>query len=197
VALALGRAAAPSCAAPTADVLPLRSEPFNPERHHVARLQIDRGRLLAHADTRGRTSRDDVAGKQRHDPADVADQSGNAENHSLRAAGLHPLVVNIEPHLEGLGTSQFVCSDENRSNRTEGVETLALVPGPTALKLIFALRHVVNQAIARNVVQRFALLDVAGRPADDDAEFNLPVALCRIQAEGSHHHLDQRCSSLP
>src|SRR6516165_7867799 len=127
------RPAALSFAAPSTDLLPLRSEPLNPERHHIARLQIDRGRLLAHADTRGRTGRNDVAGKQRHDPADVADQSGNAENHCLRASCLHPLVVNIEPHLEALGTSQFVCCNENWSNRAEGVETLALVPGATAL----------------------------------------------------------------
>src|SRR6185312_6324108 len=132
-ALALAcRPVALSCAAPSTDVLPLRSKPFNPERHHVARLQIDRGRLLAHADTRGRTGCDNVAGKQRHDPADVTNQSGNTENHSLRASGLHPLVVNIEPHLEGLGTSQFVCGNENWSDRTECVETLTLVPGATA-----------------------------------------------------------------
>src|SRR3954452_14852942 len=76
------------------------------------------------------------------------------------------------------GSSYFVCGDQNGSNGPEGVKALALVPAAAALELIFALRHIVHEAIARNVVERFGLLDVPGRPAHDHPEFNLPVALC-------------------
>src|SRR3954453_13106074 len=166
-----------SRAAPGANALPLRSELFDPKRHHVARLEIDRGRLLPHTDTRRRTRRDDVARQQRHDPVNVADQGFYPENHRLGIAGLHPLAIDVEPHVKRLRVSQLVCRDENGSNRAEGVEAFALVPGAAALKLIFALRHIVHEAIACNIVQRLMFLDVTGRPAHDDAEFNLPIAL--------------------
>src|SRR5690606_17477462 len=68
---------------------------------------------------------------------------------------------------------------EPRTDRREGVVRLALVPLALALELELALRHVVDHAVARDVVERIGLLDVFRPPADHHAELDLPVGLCR------------------
>src|SRR5512133_3774417 len=66
---------------PRMDFLRLLAEPGNAQAHHVARLQVNRGWLAAHAHARRGPGADQVARVQRHEPADVADQLRDAEDH--------------------------------------------------------------------------------------------------------------------
>src|SRR5215470_15473599 len=72
--------------------------------------------------------RHDIAGLERHEAADIADDMRDAEDHGLRAAGLHALAVDVEPHVEGLRVRDLVPRHQPRTERREGVAALAFVP---------------------------------------------------------------------
>lgn len=65
----------------------LFTKPGNAQAHCLARLQIS-WRLLAEAYARRCSGRNDVAGLQAHEPAQVADQKGNLVNHGACIAVL-------------------------------------------------------------------------------------------------------------
>ena len=58
-------------------------------------------RLHAEPDARGRSSADDVAGQQRHELADVADQRRHGEDHIGGGAVLPHRAVDRQPHAAG------------------------------------------------------------------------------------------------
>ena len=70
-----------------------------------------------------------------------------------RVAGLLALAVDVEPHVEVLHVADLVGRDQPGADRAEGVAALALVPGAAALDLVLALRDVVDDDIAGDMVQ--------------------------------------------
>src|SRR5689334_7505618 len=116
---------------------------------------------------------------QAHDVREIADQLRYAEDHVGAVAVLVALAIDFEPHAQRMRVGDLVLRDEPGTERTESVAALSLVPRAAALELQFPLRYVVNHAIARNVRRRVGLGDVAGKPADHDAELDLPVRLLR------------------
>src|SRR3569833_2248445 len=132
-------------------LLRLLAETVDAERDAVAALQETR-RLHPHADARRRAGGDDVARHQRHEAAGVADQFRNREDHGFRVAALQAFAVHFQPHVEPLWVRHLVAGDQPRADRAEGIATLALVPLRTALQLVFALRYVVDHAIASHIL---------------------------------------------
>ena len=67
-------------------------------------------RLHAERDARRRAGGDHVARQQRHVARYVGDELGDAEDHRPRVAGLPPLAVDVEPHVEVLRILDLVAS---------------------------------------------------------------------------------------
>ena len=100
-------------------------------------------------------------------------------------AGLHALAIQVEPQAQALRIGHLVARDQPGADGAKGVAALALVPGAPALDLEFTLADVVDHAVASHVRQCVLLRHVARGAADDDAEFDLPIALLRTL--GQHH----------
>src|ERR1700710_721902 len=145
------------------------------ESHHIAGLEIDRLGLHTHADAGRGARRDEVAGQQRDEAAHIADQMGRAENHRPRIARLPALAVEVEPHIERLYIAHLIGGDEPGAGGPEGIGALALVPGAATLDLPLALRDVIDDAEARDVLQGLGLRHMLALAADDDAEFDFPI----------------------
>src|SRR3546814_12489728 len=95
---AAGNRPTPSSARPVLpgdDRATLLAQPLDAEAHLVSRLQED-GRLLTRADPRRRAGDDDIAGRQRHEAAEIADAVGDAEHHLVGGDGLPALAVHVE-----------------------------------------------------------------------------------------------------
>src|SRR5439155_7976570 len=164
------------------DGLPLLAKTGDSERHDVAGLEIFGLGLHAHPDPRRRAGGDDVARQQRHVFRHVGNEVRDAENHRARVAALALLAVDVEPHVEILRVLDLLARDQPRTDRTERVAALALAPlRGAALHLVLPLRHVVDDAIARDMLERILLVDVACSLADDHAEFDLPVGVGRLR----------------
>src|SRR4029077_18822372 len=164
---------------PLHHLLLLLTQPVDAERHHVAGFE-ERRRLHAQAYARRRAGDDDVA--RLHDeilraaPHDMP----AVEDHGRGVAALALLAVDVEPHGELLRVLDLVLGDEPRADRAECLAALALGPLAGALDLEHALGDVVGEAIAGHHIERLVLAQVAGARADDDAELDFPVELCRI-----------------
>src|SRR4051794_3410863 len=139
--------------------LPLLPELLDPKSHHIAGLQKTR-RFHSHADPRRGAGRDDIAGQKRHALAQIAHELRAIEDHRACAAALHALAVHIEPHVKVVHVAHFIFGHEVWAHRTKGIEALALIPLPAALKLIVPLRYVINNTITRDIVQGFVDTDV-------------------------------------
>src|SRR6188768_2827653 len=124
-------------------LLPLFSESRDAEPDDAAGAQIYR-RLHAVADSGRRAGRDDVAGVQAHELAQVAHEVRHAEHHRLGRAVLVALAVNLEPHLELVIVGDFVGRDQPGADRAERVGALALDPLSRALELKCPFRDVVD-----------------------------------------------------
>ena len=83
---------------------------------------------VSERDARRCAGRDQVAGQQRHILRHIGDECGHVEDHGPRVAGLPPLTIDIEPHVEVLHVLDFVGRDEPRSRRTERIATFTLAP---------------------------------------------------------------------
>src|SRR5471032_3014270 len=88
------------------------SKPLDPQAHLLARLEIDRVRLDAHAHARRRAGGDDVARLQARAAAQVTDNLGHAEHHGSRIAVLIALAVDSSHSSKvcGSATSSAVTS---------------------------------------------------------------------------------------
>ena len=126
-----------------------------------------------------RAGRDDVAGLEAHESAQVADEELHAEDHRLRRPVLIAVPVDFEPQAEILTVGDFVGGHEPGTNRPERVGALALHPLAGALELIRALGQIVDDAEAGDVRHGVGLSHVLGRLANHDAQFDFPVALLR------------------
>src|SRR5665213_1334742 len=107
--------------------MPLAAEFLDAEFDHVADVQIA-WRLHPHADSRRGAGRDDIAGFEDDEAADVAHQGGAIEYHRRRVPGLHSLAIDVQPHLQILDIANLIARDEPRPDRAEGFAALALVP---------------------------------------------------------------------
>ena len=150
------------------------AECIDPEFHDVAGLEELR-RLHAEADAGGRAGADDVAGKQGHELADVADEGGHVEDQLIGAAVLAQLAVHSEPHFEGAGIGDFVSGGDERAERRERVATFSLHPLAAAFELKGALGIIVVQGVAGDVLHCVLWRDVGGFLADDYGELHFPV----------------------
>ena len=118
---------------------------------------------------------DHVAGVQRHEPGDVADQLGDAADQVRRRVALTLLAVDVGGQGE-VRRVDLVGADQERAERVERLAVLALVPLPAALDLEVALGHVVGDRVAGDVRQGIGVVrEVASGRADDDGEFDLVI----------------------
>src|SRR5262249_47936128 len=137
----------------------LRAEPGDPHFHDVAGPHVAR-RLHSVGDACRRAGRDDVAGPQRHEAADIGHELPHAEDHVGGLAALARLTVDIGPHLELLRITDFVGGHEPRPDRCKRVAALALRRRSAVFHLKRALGKVVDDAIAGDVLHRVRLADV-------------------------------------
>src|SRR5690606_20552195 len=80
----------------------LFAQTLDAETHDLTGAQLDRIRLHSEADARRCSGGDDVAWLQAHEPGDVADDLGDAENHGARVAVLTAHAIDLEPDIERL-----------------------------------------------------------------------------------------------
>src|SRR5262249_53462721 len=150
--------------------LTLLAQAGDAQAHRLAGPQVAR-RLLPHADAGRRTCGDDVARLQAHEAAEGAHEPRDAEHHRARVAVLVAVAVDLEPEIQRLRVGHLVGRHQPGAEGPEGVVALALVPlAAAALELDLALGDVVDDAVARHVRHRRALVDVASAGADHDAE---------------------------
>src|SRR5258708_1321647 len=147
------------------DALALLAEPLDAERDDVPDLEELRG-LHAEAHAGWGAGGDDVAGKERHELADVGNEVRAVEDHRARVAALALLAVHVEPHVERLRVGDLVGGDQPRPDGTEGVASLALVPLAAAPELEVALRDVVHDAITGDMIDRPGFGDALRLGAD-------------------------------
>ena len=138
------------------------------------------GRLAAVADAFGRAGGDDVAGQQAHELAEVADQGGDVEDEVRRVGVLARDVVAFEPEVQVVRIFDFVGRGEEGAEGREGVAAFAFDPLAAAFELPFALAVVVVEAVAGDVIHGVGLADIGGFFADDDGEFDFPIALAGV-----------------
>ena len=158
------------------------AQPINAQLDHVAGAQVHRG-LLAQAHAGGGAGREHIARQQRHELADVGNEVGHRENQVGRGAVLAQLAVHRQPKAQLAGVGQLIRRGQKRAEGRKGVAALALVPGTAAFELEFALRHVVVQHVAGDVIRRFGLGYVGSAPADDHGQLYFPVGFHRVAGQ--------------
>ena len=105
-----------------------------------------------------------------------------------------PLAVDFEPELQVLRIGHFVFRDEPGTEWAERVAALALVPQSRPLDLKLPLRHVVNDAVAGDEVERPLFADILGPLADHDAELDLPIGLLRTARKANDRRSGRKSS---
>src|SRR5438874_957598 len=145
---------------PGHDVLPLRAQLFDAQRHDVAGRQEPGLWLLPHAHAGGRAGADDVAGLKGQELAEVGDQSGYPEDHRAGAAVLDAPPADLQPDGQIVRVADLVRGDQPGPYRPEGVAALALVPGAAAVQLEVTFGHVMDDAVAGHVIQSLRLADI-------------------------------------
>src|SRR6267154_215666 len=135
---------------PRHNFLALLAKPVNSQPHHISRPQIHR-RLLPEPHAWRRARRNNVAGLQTHEPAQIAHQMSYAENHRLRRPVLVALSIHFQPQTQILRVRHFVSRHQPRPDRTKCIGAFPLHPLPRAFQLKRALRLIVHHAIARDV----------------------------------------------
>ena len=158
----------------------------------IARLEEGR-RVAEDADAGRRPGRDDVAGFERDDRADVLDELGDLPDHvgrggvlpELRRAGFRTAAGDVPAaDRELVGQRHLFAGDDDRAHRQERVR--ALGPEPLAVAdlavpergldaLPVAGRDVVRDDVAGDVLVGVGRLHPACPLADDDAELRLEV----------------------
>ena len=106
----------------------------------------------AHADAGGCAGGDDVAGVEREELAEVADERADAEDHRGGGAVLVALAVDFEPEFQVLRVGNFVARYQPGADWAERVATLSFGPLAAAVLLEGALGDVVGDAVAGDKV---------------------------------------------
>src|SRR5215218_1422685 len=110
-------------------------------------------RVPEDADAGWGAGRDEVAGLERDDPADVGDDVGDREDHLGGRGVLHRLAVAAAADAQLLGIVDLLARDEPRADRAEGVGRLAARPLAVG-ELQVAGADVVEADVALDVIQR-------------------------------------------
>ncbi len=79
------------------------------------------------------------------------------------------MAIHFQPQVECVRIRHFVGGYQPRSERTESVAALALVPCAAQFELVFALGYVVDDAIAGDMLERIGFIDIAPAGADHHA----------------------------
>src|SRR3989442_12051097 len=143
----------------------------------VAGLHPDR-RLAPEPDARRGAGRDEIAGRERHQPREVADEVADVEDEVPCGAVLHEVPVHPGLEIEDVRIPDLAAVGDVGADRRERVGDLAGRPlARDELKI--AGTGVVDDRVAPDVVEGRLLRDEAGGPSDDDAQLDLPVQLGR------------------
>src|SRR5580698_5025669 len=116
----------------------------------ISRTQVKRW-LSAKTHARRRTGGNYVARSQAHEPADIADQAGNSENHSSRIPALAALTIYVKPQIKILRIGHFVGRNQPGADRTESIGALAFDPLAGAFQLKSAFGEIIDYAISGDV----------------------------------------------
>src|SRR5262249_29928446 len=114
-------------------LLPLLAQPVDPERDHVAGLEVFRLRLHAERNARRHAGGDDVARRRQEELLAVPDEMLAVENHGSGIAALALLAVDVEPHVEALRVLDLILGDEPGAEGAEALAAFALDPLAGAL----------------------------------------------------------------
>ena len=129
--------------------------------------------------SRRRSGRNDVSRLKAHEAAQVADKMGDAKDHRAGRAILIAVPIDFEPELQALWIGNLICCNQPRTDRAEGIRTLAFDPLPGAFQLEGPLGEVVDNAVACDMRERILFADVLGLLADHDAKFHLLIGFLR------------------
>src|SRR5207247_7257757 len=88
-------------------------EPGDLHRDDVAGLE-EHGRLLGEPDAGRRAGGDEIAGRQRHEPGEIAHEVADVEDERPGAAALHLLAVHPGPEIEGMRVGDLLAVGEVR-----------------------------------------------------------------------------------
>src|SRR5207253_8656543 len=122
-----------------AHALPRGAEPVDAELDLVAGREVAR-RAVPQPDARRGARGEDVAGQERHELTDVADEGRHVEDQLAGGAALLGLTVHLEPELEIVHVAKLGGRGEKRAQGCERVAALALLPLAAALELERPLR---------------------------------------------------------
>src|SRR5690606_25128613 len=113
----------------------------------------------------------------RHDGRDVRDEFVNVEQHELRVAVLLLDAIHPRPDLQIVRIPDLVASDDARTHRREAVLSLRDDPltGPPAI----ARRNVIDDGIAKYIVESVRLCDIPRGLTYHDSKLCLPIELLR------------------
>src|SRR5690606_1525425 len=99
------------------------------------------------------------------------------DNHGFGAAILAALAIDVEPHGKVLRIGDLISGNQPRTNGTEGVASLALVPSAATLDLVFALGHVIDHAVSRDMLERIGQADITRLGTYYDTQLDFPIGL--------------------
>ncbi|RMS89983.1 hypothetical protein ALP57_200100 [Pseudomonas coronafaciens pv. oryzae] len=101
------------------------------------------------------------------------------ENQRAGIALLVAMAIDLKPQVKRVRVGDLIAGHQPRAKRAEGIEALALVPCAAALELPFALGHIIDHAVASDVLHCIGFVDVTPALAYHDAHFHFPVGLER------------------
>src|SRR2546425_8390855 len=152
-------------------------EPGDLHRDDVTRLEVH-GRLLAEPDAGRRSGGDEIAGRERHQPREIAHEVADVEDERLRVAALHLLAVHPGPELEGVWVGDLLPVGDVGSDGRRSLEDLPDHPLARD-ELEVPSARVVDDRVPPHVVERLLSGDETRRAADDHAQLDPPVELLR------------------
>src|SRR3989449_11424349 len=83
-----------------------------------------RSRLLGEPDAGRRAGGDEIAGRQRHEPGEIAHEVADVEDERPGAAALHLLAVHPGPEIEGVRVGDLLAVGDVRPDGRRGLEDL-------------------------------------------------------------------------
>src|SRR6266478_1700738 len=150
------------------------TDPFDLHFEDIARLHENR--WLAHRPNATGCSGDNhITRFQTHRDADHCDQLGDAEDELVGTRILHHSAVQAALNAQPVGPRRHgIGRHQPGAERPGGIEILAHRPLRRA-QLKIANRRIVEQGVARNVIEGSVALDAASSPADHHGELRLIV----------------------
>ena len=138
------------------------------------------GGLQAHADPGGCSGVDQVAGFEDQELAQIVHDEIGIEDHRRGGPVLPAYAADVEPHGQIEHVVDLVRGHQPRPGRVEGLRRFALGPLPAAFGLKGAFADVVDHGVSGDGgVGLLDRVEIAGPPADHDAQLDLPVGFRR------------------